>query len=403
MSIFARHDLDQERQAVVMHRTWELAMTGQYRNFDHLLQQLTAENLKDAQHWLATKLVRLKIDEVCSSAMKAMTRPLPEIESTRSLADTEAIWQVLATEFASFWMRRIATYTPCFIQSDRFRFHAWVREEGMTIHNGWEAFAKRIREDMARDPVPNPYFAFESIFEKRNFMITGDMAWCTFKTNYNTADLPGYRGPGEEEDVRVFERHDGIWRTAFYGFFNLNFGQTNAPLWEIDSFANVIWKNPAASIYLAGESEALIRAGKLRLRDSQADEKLMETIKQISDLDYGLLSRRRSMPVVVESGYDLAAMVWWVIAENGKLTVTYNDQPLLLARLDTAAKAFGLSPAQHRLVSALINGMPLTDASEREGISLSTAKTQLQRIFDKVGVRTQPGLVRALLAVTERN
>ena len=403
MSIFARHDLDQERQAVVMHRTWELAMTGQYRNFDDLLKQLTAENLNDAQQWLATKLVRIKIDEVCGRSKNAVTRPLPELEATRSLADTEAIWKVLATEFASFWMRKFESYASCFVQSDHFRFHAWVREEGMTIRNGWEPFARRIREDMTRDPIPNPYLAFESSFEKRNCTIIGDMAWCTFNTNYNTADLPGYRGPGEEEDVRVFERHEGIWRTAFYGFFNLNFGQTDAPLWEIDGIGNVIWKNPAANIYLAGESEAMIRAGKLRLRDPQADEKLMETIKRISDLDYGLLSRRRSMPVVVESGYELPATVWWIIAENGKLTVTFNNQPLLLARLDTASKAFGLSPAQHRLALALVDGPSLTEASEREGVSLSTAKTQLQRIFDKVGVRTQPALVRALLAVTERN
>ena len=52
---------------------------------------------------------------------------------------------------------------------------------------------------------------------------------------------------------------------------------------------------------------------------------------------------------------------------------------------------------------ALLEGLALADAAERDGVSLSTAKTQLQRIFDKVGVRTQPALVRALLAVTERN
>ena len=378
-------------------------MTGQYRNFDDLLKQLTAENLKDAQHWLATKLVRMKIDDVCTRSKYAITRPVLAIETTRTLADADAIWQVLAAEFASFWMRRFDDYATCFMQSDRFRFHAWVREEGMTIRNGWEPFAKRIREDISRDPIPNPYFAFECTFEKRNCTVAGDMAWCTFKTNYNTADLPGYRGPGEQEDIRVFERHEGLWRTAFYGFFNLNFGQTDAPLWEVDGTGTVIWQNPAASIYLAGENEATIRAGKLRMRDQHADEKLAETIVRIADLDYGLLSRRRSMPVVVDSGYDLQAMVWWVIAENGKLTITFNNQPLLLARLDTAAKAFSLSPAQHRLTTALVDGIALTDAAEREGISLSTAKTQLQRIFDKVGVRTQSALIRALLAVTERN
>jgi D-xylose transport system permease protein len=39
------------------------------------------------------------------------------------------------------------------------------------------------------------------------------------------------------------------------------------------------------------------------------------------------------------------------------------------------------------------------DAARREEVSLGTAKTQLQRIYDKVGVRSQPALVRALLEV----
>jgi DNA-binding CsgD family transcriptional regulator len=215
--------------------------------------------------------------------------------------------------------------------------------------------------------------------------------------------LPGFRGPGVEDNVRVLERHNEKWLTAFHGFFNLNFGQTDAPLWEVDHSGTVIWQNPAAKVYIAGENDAMIRAGKLHLRDQQANEKLAEAIATIADLDYGFLSRLRSMPVVADAGHDLPATVWWVIAENGKLTVSFNDQPLLLARLDTASKAFSLSPAQHRLASALVEGIHLTVVAEREGVSLSTAKTQLQRVFDKVGVRTQPALVRALLAVTERN
>jgi DNA-binding CsgD family transcriptional regulator len=33
------------------------------------------------------------------------------------------------------------------------------------------------------------------------------------------------------------------------------------------------------------------------------------------------------------------------------------------------------------------------------GITANTARTHLDRIFDKTGVRTQPALVRALLSV----
>jgi DNA-binding CsgD family transcriptional regulator len=400
MTIFFRRGLDQEQQAIVMHRAWELAMSGHQKNADTVLAQLHSEKFGDAEKWISAKLVRSKLDEVCTRSFDALRRTFPVLQSG---SDAETIWQTLIVENAAWWMRDFDAYASCFLQSPRFRFHAWVREEGMTIRIGWDSFAKRTREDMTRDPIPNPYFAFENTIENRNITVVGDMAWCTHNLVYQTADLPDHRGPGVEDNVRVFERHNGKWLTAFHGFFNLNFGQTDAPLWEVDRSATIIWQNPAAKVYIAGENDAMMRGGKLHLRDQQADEKLAEAIAKIADLDYGFLSRRRSMPVVADAGHDQPATVWWVIAENGKLTISFNDQPLLLARLDTASRAFGLSPAQRRLASALVEGMPLTDVAEREGVSLSTAKTQLQRVFDKVGVRTQPALVRALLAVTERN
>jgi DNA-binding CsgD family transcriptional regulator len=400
MTIFFRRGLDQERQAIVMHRAWELAMSGHQKNADTVLAQLQSEKFNDAERWTNPKHIRNKLNEVCSRSADALKRPFPVMQSA---GDVESIWQTLIIENTAWWMRDFDTYASCFLQSPRFRFHAWVREEGMTIRTGWEPFAKRTREDIRRDPIPNPYFAFENSIENRNITVVGDMAWCTYNLAYQTADLPGFRGPGQEDDVRVFERHNGKWLTAFYGFFNLNFGQTDAPLWEVDHSGTIIWQNPAAKVYIAGDNDAMMKGGKLHLRDQQADEKLAEAIATIADLDYGFLSRLRSMPVVADAGHDLPATVWWVIAENGKLTVSFNDQPLLLARLDTASKAFGLSPAQHRLAAGLVEGMQLTDVAEREGVSLSTAKTQLQRVFDKVGVRTQPALVRALLAVTERN
>jgi DNA-binding CsgD family transcriptional regulator len=403
MSIYARHELDQERQAQVMHRTWELAMTGQYRDVDELGSVLRTEGLADAKRWLDVPLIRTRLADVCERAGRALLRPLPDPHETAAMSDESAIWHLLGAEVASFWMRDFEAYASCFEQSPRFRFQAWVREEGMTLREGWDTVAVRIRQDMERDPIQNPFFAFETVLENRNITINGDMAWCTFEAAYPTADLPGFRGPGREYDFRVVERRDSKWRAAFVGFFNLNFGQTDAPLWEVDATGKVLWQNSAAVLHLKNARDIVVRGGRLRMRQDSADERLREALGIVSNLDYGYLFRHRSLPVVVDPGHDLAATVWWVVAENGKLTVSFNDEPLLLARLDTAALAFGLSPAQHRLALALLEGLPLADAAARDGVSLSTAKTQLQRIFDKVGVRTQPALVRALLAVTERN
>jgi DNA-binding CsgD family transcriptional regulator len=94
--------------------------------------------------------------------------------------------------------------------------------------------------------------------------------------------------------------------------------------------------------------------------------------------------------------------VWWAGARGGKLYVSTQDAALTARRLEAAAQMLGLSPAQTRLTGSIVEGLSLPDAARREGVRLSTARTHLQRVFDKVGVRTQPSLVRAVMSVGER-
>ena len=63
---------------------------------------------------------------------------------------------------------------------------------------------------------------------------------------------------------------------------------------------------------------------------------------------------------------------------------------------ETAA-CYRLTPAEAALFAALISGASLDAAANQRGISLATAKTQLQSIFDKTGVRRQTDLVRVAL------
>jgi len=89
--------------------------------------------------------------------------------------------------------------------------------------------------------------------------------------------------------------------------------------------------------------------------------------------------------------------VWWIIARSGKLFVAFNDPVLVRGRIEMAARAFGLSPAQQRLTTSIASGLALPEVAKREGVRVSTARTQLKRIYEKVGVRGQPALVQAML------
>ncbi len=59
---------------------------------------------------------------------------------------------------------------------------------------------------------------------------------------------------------------------------------------------------------------------------------------------------------------------------------------------------FGLSPAEARLTQQLALGQSMEDAAKALSISHNTAKTQLKKVFSKVGVKRQPELLQAIYA-----
>lgn len=67
-------------------------------------------------------------------------------------------------------------------------------------------------------------------------------------------------------------------------------------------------------------------------------------------------------------------------------------------RLHAAQSGFGLTKTEARLAAALYEGCSIPQAAHRMGVANSTARTHLQRIFDKTGVRRQADLVRVISA-----
>ena len=70
--------------------------------------------------------------------------------------------------------------------------------------------------------------------------------------------------------------------------------------------------------------------------------------------------------------------------------------PATSERAGRAARCFGLTPAENRLLDCLVEGLELKDAACRLGVARTTARTHLQRIFDKTGVRRQTDLQRMI-------
>ncbi|WP_158298710.1 helix-turn-helix transcriptional regulator [Sphingomonas psychrotolerans] len=65
-------------------------------------------------------------------------------------------------------------------------------------------------------------------------------------------------------------------------------------------------------------------------------------------------------------------------------------------RLRAVRSAFGLTQAEFRLLEALYAGCSIPEAAHLLGVARSTARTHLQRVFDKTGVRRQADLMRVV-------
>ena len=61
-------------------------------------------------------------------------------------------------------------------------------------------------------------------------------------------------------------------------------------------------------------------------------------------------------------------------------------------------RLYDLTPAQARLLVALVDGRRLADYAEEAGVSINTVKSHMKQIFEKTGENRQTDLVRRVLA-----
>jgi DNA-binding CsgD family transcriptional regulator/PAS domain-containing protein len=172
-----------------------------------------------------------------------------------------------------------------------------------------------------------------------------------------------------------------------------------------DGVGRIIHANAAARRKMEEADAILAKGGVLFARDPAGAFELGEALTHATAVSPPR-ERKSGCSVVLRSevGRDLAA---WVLPLDGGLRrdlgATFEARVAIFLRElgDTSpfpaelfVRRYGITPAECRLLLLLVQGTSVQEAADALGISQSTAKTHLSRLFAKTGTDSQSDLMR---------
>jgi DNA-binding CsgD family transcriptional regulator len=215
-------------------------------------------------------------------------------------------------------------------------------------------------------------------------------------------------GPFEEEDKRVLGQLSqrlseaatlsrAVGWTALTGVTNV-LDLVQLPTLALDRSGSVLEANAAATRLF--DDEVRIRGGRLLLRDRQARaalDALLDRLRATSDR-----AATPCEPIVVRRT-DRRPLIIRVLPVDGAARTPFLGARVLLVFSDleaqrlpdgvSVAQAFGLSPAETRLLLLLATGISPRQAAEQLGVTFETVRVHLKSLFAKTGTHRQSELV----------
>ena len=226
--------------------------------------------------------------------------------------------------------------------------------------------------------------------------IGGTMAFVTFDQHGPEGSAVGWGG-------RVLEWTDGRWRIIDNSNILEVLAPTRSAVFKVNRDAVVRRMNQPAEAMIGNGGPLRLIAGRLAAHDALETRQIRAAIEHAWDCDKAIPSPSQTrVPILLQQDSDDAVCVCWVAglgSQNSWVQVSLNDASLAEDRIDAAAVVFGLSPTQQRLAELIASGNDVVASSGLLGITANTAKTHLQRIYDKTGARSQTALIRTLLSI----
>jgi DNA-binding CsgD family transcriptional regulator len=167
--------------------------------------------------------------------------------------------------------------------------------------------------------------------------------------------------------------------------------------------ASVRLTNSAAERLARARRGVFLCQGRLMLCDAKLDERLRAIIRRVAAAP---LSGSETLVVRAPEGAPLTLLIVPLSSEAtaaGKseaLAAVLAGGPAARSEppMDLVRAAYGLTPAETRVLFAIAGGWRACDYADAMGLSQNTVQTQLKALFAKMGCRRQADLVRKVLS-----
>jgi DNA-binding CsgD family transcriptional regulator len=308
------------------------------------------------------------------------------------------IMAVLKAETAAWQRRDLAALSGHWVHAPETRLITTFAGFGTVIVEGWDAIHARYRALIARAPLPRRRVT-DPRLDNLNVVVSEGMAWVSYDLVSTEDDdlLP----EGIQHELKIFQRLDGAWRIGCMVIVQRATERTTCPLIEVGPGGAVLWMNEPARDRIGSHPGLLVSGGRIRTRRrnraADLDAAIAGALEAVSGPPERAAGQVRAVPLGERESE--TPLVAWVVIEDGRVLLSFDDTAMMTRRVRLAAELYGLSPAQTRLARHLVDGQDLAQIAAASGVTVNTLRTQLQRIFDKTGARSRAALVRALLSI----
>ncbi len=208
---------------------------------------------------------------------------------------------------------------------------------------------------------------------------------------------------------RAVTIHDVLSRnTARADDLAATLDQLPTPVLLFDADGTCIETNAAARHFLADSDVLYLNAGQLRARGGQLDHQLATVLNNAQGSRDPIDQATTTFAFSQNNGRSFAAHVMPLaaglrdrIGRNGLAVRAMFIQPVGETQPlpgEVLVKLYGLTPAETRLIALLGQGCSLEESAATLGIAMPTARTHLQRIFQKTNTTRQSQVVKLVMS-----